>query len=249
MSTSYCGGEYRLIKREGLAFAVLYDAETLYADEQIGRLHRAMKKSGLHENALWIITSDHGQGLGAHDWIGHAKQIYNAQLWVPLLFWFSDHEVAQTVEGRLVTHVDVLPTVAELTGGSIRPIIEPQGQSLLPYLRGEHLREPRRFSYSERSRYDNLSSRRTHYEPGSRYALQDLEYKYLLFTEGSDKFYDLRDDPYEMRDLIDSPEYVDRRDQKRDILVEMILTMASRREAQVASPEEIEKLRALGYIQ
>jgi arylsulfatase A-like enzyme len=50
-----------------------YDAEILYVDTEIERLFSDVQAAGLGEDAMWIITGDHGQGLGAHEWFGHSK--------------------------------------------------------------------------------------------------------------------------------------------------------------------------------
>lgn len=229
-----------------------YDAEIRYADGQLNRLFESMGAAGLHDGALWVVTSDHGQGLGAHDWFGHSKQIYNAQLWVPLVFWFGDDRTPRVVQDRVVEHVDLVPTLAEIVGFEPAQLMPTQGQTLVPYLAGERPRDPKWFAFSERSRYVDASPRRQtrgNYEPGGRYTLQDVEYKYMLFTEGEDEFYDLRSDPYELVNLIAEEEYAERRDQLRDVLAQMIASLPTDREAATVSPEDIERLRALGYIQ
>lgn len=232
--------------------SILYDAEILYSDVQLRRLHDGLGAAGWHDDTLWVVTSDHGQGLGAHDWYGHSKQIYNAQLWVPLVFWFGPGGEATRIGDRIVEHVDLLPTLAEIVGFDVSQILPVQGRSLAPMLRGERVRDPKWFAFGERSRYVDAGERqqeRGNYEEGFRYAVQDLEFKYLLFSEGDDEFYDLAGDPYETRNLIDAPEYADRREQMREVLTEMIETIASGRQAESVPQEDMERLRALGYIQ
>jgi len=228
-----------------------YDAEVLYVDTEIGRLFIQMRQAGLGEDALWILTGDHGQGLGAHEWFGHSKQIYNAQLHVPMLFWLSEVRRPIEVEG-IVEHVDLLPTIAELVGVATEQIMPIQGRSLVPYLKGGRPSDPKRFSFAERSRYAEARGRRKkkgNFESGSRYALQDKRFKYQLFTEGEDEFYDLEEDPYEMNNLIGVEELANNREPMLEALQELIRTLPTGVEAQTVSPEEIERLRALGYIQ
>jgi len=228
-----------------------YDAEVLYADTEVGRLFNRMREAGMGQDALWILTGDHGQGLGAHEWFGHSKQIYNAQLHVPLLLWFSEVGRPIEVEG-IVEHVDLLPTVAGLIGTKTEQIMPIQGRSLVPYLNGSSPGDPKRFSFAERSRYAEARGRRKkkgNFEPGARYALQDKRFKYQLFTEGEDEFYDLEADPYEMNNLIGVEELANDREPMLEALQELIRTLPTGVEAQTVSPEEIERLRALGYIQ
>ena len=228
-----------------------YDAEVLYADTEVERLFNQMREAGMGEDAMWILTGDHGQGLGAHEWFGHSKQIYNAQLHVPLLIWLSDSRHPIEVN-RIVEHVDLLPTVAELVGMTTEQVMPIQGGSLVPYLNGGSPSDPKRFAFAERSRYAKAKPTRRgkgNYEPGSRYALQDKRFKYQLFTEGEDEFYDLDADPYEMNNLIGVEELANDREPMLEALQELIRTLPTGVEAQTVSPEEIERLRALGYIQ
>ncbi|MFW6198649.1 MAG: sulfatase [Acidobacteriota bacterium] len=231
-----------------------YDAEILYVDSQLERLYAGLQERGLNADSVWVITSDHGQGLGAHDWFGHSKQIYNAQLHVPLIVHFPGLTAAgRVVDDRVAEHVDIPQTITELAGVEIGTQVAPmQGQSLVPHLRGERPRSPKRFAFAERSRYVDAGPNRQekgNYEEGARYALQDLEFKYILFTEGEDEFYDLRVDPYELVNLIDSEEHADDRDQMLAVLVQMLEELASERQAEAVSEEDMERLRALGYIQ
>ena len=86
----------------------------------------------MNENTLWIITSDHGEGLGNHDCRSHGRHIYNEQLWIPLLFHVKSHRFPVKKVGALVRTVDLLPTLADILGKEMtgeRPV---EGASLLP---------------------------------------------------------------------------------------------------------------------
>ncbi|MCZ6507562.1 MAG: sulfatase, partial [Acidobacteria bacterium] len=231
-----------------------YDGEIRYADSQLARLERSLDQQGLNRNALWIVTSDHGQGLGAHGWFGHSVQIYNAQLHVPLVVWFADGTVPpRDVEDHVVGHVDVLPTLAELVGGDLSAQILPiRGRSLAPFLRGAPAARSRSFAFAQRSEYASPTRRRRsrgNYEPGSRFALQSLDFKYLLFTEGANEFYDLRADPYELVNLIDDPEHQAHSERFKAEIKALVESSTNDRDVGSVSAEDMERLRALGYIQ
>lgn len=233
---------------------VRYDGEIRYADHELARFERHLEDRGLNRDALWIVTSDHGQGLGAHDWFGHSVQIYNAQLHVPLVFRFTDGSVpAREIDQALVQHVDVLPTLAEIVGGDLSGQPSPiRGRSLTPLLRGETVARSRAVAFAQRSEYASPTrdrKQKNNYEPGSRYALQSLDYKYLLFTEGPDEFYDLRVDPYELDNLIDSPELAETSKRFAAEIKALVESSANDREVASVSDEEVERLRDLGYIQ
>ncbi|MFN0243361.1 MAG: sulfatase [Planctomycetota bacterium] len=69
----------------------LYDGEVRYVDAEIGRLIDALRARGLLENTLVVITSDHGESLGEHDyWFEHGRDVYEASTRVPLVVRFPD---------------------------------------------------------------------------------------------------------------------------------------------------------------
>lgn len=229
-----------------------YDAETLYVDDELRRLSTSMASMGLGDRAVWVVSADHGQGLGHHGWFGHSKLIYNSQLQVPLIFHFSETDFGERhVDDHVAEHVDVAPTLLELVGRDLSSQVLPvTGRSLVPRVVGNNEGTRKWFSFAERVRYIERRQHLPNYEAGERYALQDREYKYILFTEGIDEFYDLVEDPSELVNLIDDPAYAERRDQLRDVLVGMIAELASGIQAEsVEDSETIERLRALGYIQ
>ena len=49
-------------------------------DEALAELHAA-----IGPGALWVVTSDHGEGLLSHDYVGHGRYLYEEQLRVLLL--------------------------------------------------------------------------------------------------------------------------------------------------------------------
>ena len=83
-----------LVREQGSKFTendtldkvIQYDAEIRFVDAEIGRLFEAVQAESA-PSTLWIVTSDHGQGLANHRWFGHHRFIYNEQLRVPLLFF------------------------------------------------------------------------------------------------------------------------------------------------------------------
>ena len=223
-----------------------YDAEIMYVDEQVARLFSAYEGLGFGPRTLWIITSDHGQGLANHGWFGHHEQIYNTQLHVPLIFYFSeDLGRVGEIDDILVEHVDMPATILDALGLNLSEQVGPaQGRSLVPLLLGEEGFQPKEYALAERRRSLRPAPDR---EPGERYALQNLRYKYFWFTEGEDEFYDLEVDPYETNSLIDEPS--DSKDEMRTTLQQIVQALTSDFEAPIVDEETLKRLRALGYIQ
>jgi len=62
-----------------------YDQEIAYLDGQVGALFEALRARGIYDDALIIVTSDHGEAFGEHDNVGHGQTLYQEEIRVPLL--------------------------------------------------------------------------------------------------------------------------------------------------------------------
>jgi arylsulfatase A-like enzyme len=92
----------------------LYDDEIRYVDDQIGRLLDALDDRGLLEDALVVVTADHGEAFGEHGYYGHPRRLDEELLAVPLVVAgdaVGDDEVTVPV-----STLDVVPTIADEAG-------------------------------------------------------------------------------------------------------------------------------------
>ncbi len=231
---------------------LLYDGEIAFVDAELRRLYSELARRGLDNGALWVVTADHGEGLENHGWFGHSKQLYNAQLHVPLIFHFDgDLYAGRVVADQVVEQVDLAPTLLDLveTADALDEQIVPiQGQSLVPLMRGAIGGYTKRYAFAQRSLYPQRRQLRLEsMTKGQNYALQTLDSKYLLYTDGDDEFYDLARDPYETRNRIDRASR--EKDELRTALEELIEALGSERAPLPVDSQAIERLRALGYLQ
>lgn len=119
----------------------LYDSEIRYVDDQIGRLMKYLEESGLAENTLIVFTSDHGEGLGEHDYFfEHGDFLYQDNSKVPLFFILPGTNLKAHIRGPVSLN-DVFPTVLELFG--IQNGQKLDGTSLLPYFTGQEAERER----------------------------------------------------------------------------------------------------------
>jgi arylsulfatase A-like enzyme len=124
----------------------LYDSEIRYVDDQIGRLMKYLEESGLAENTLIVFASDHGEGLGEHDYFfEHGDFLYQHNSKVPLFFIVPGSNLKAHIQGPVSLN-DVFPTVLELLG--LQNGQEIDGTSLLPYFTGQGA-EPERPIFGE----------------------------------------------------------------------------------------------------
>lgn len=225
-----------------------YDDQILSVDRALETFFADWSRRGLRDHTLWILTADHGEGLGSHSLLGHGEHIYNEQIRVPLLIYDADKRfLPRRVEG-LVSHVDLLPTLAELVGGSLDDQVFPaNGRSLLPVLAGGAEPATDRFVVSQRRDADNQSRRG--WIPGQVVSLESTRYKYIYRTEASDAFYSLSDDPTESRDLISQPSEV--KDRMQHELSQRFASMqrqGKHLQRSGIAARHLEELEALGYL-
>lgn len=171
-------------------------------DAQIGDVLAALEHSGRAENSVILFTSDHGDGMGHHQW--NQKQVlYDEVARVPLLI--SAPESASrgpVVDHHLVSmNLDLIPTLCDyagrhvpegLTGQSLRPIVE--GQAPTPWRDAV-------FCETEFSGFGINSS------TGVKGRMVRTErYKYIVYSEGEDReqLFDMDTDPGEQQDLSQS---------------------------------------------
>ncbi|MBP1641364.1 MAG: Arylsulfatase [Acidobacteria bacterium] len=124
--------------RTDLPFYVArYDAEIRYVDDQIARLLEALRRRGDYDRMLTVMTSDHGESLGEHNyWFDHGMFGFQTCLHVPLVVRLPGLARA-AVDSGPVELVDLAPTILEVAGKRLREGTWMRGRSLVPRLRGE----------------------------------------------------------------------------------------------------------------
>jgi arylsulfatase A-like enzyme len=222
----------------------VYDAEIAFMDDQIDLILKEMETLGIRDNTILAIISDHGEGLGDHDWWGHSI-LYQEQ--IRLAFILSLPEMNKGVRvPSLVRSIDLVPTLVELLDLDIPVDIDFDGKSLLEVIDGSPSQP--RIAYSE-SINDLTAYYDSQLQDKSLYAVSDGRWKLILHRERAKdagmELYDLQADPQELNDL--SQEFPDVIARLRDELKEM--------EAVVQDPprptmdeKTRERLRSLGYI-
>ena len=131
----------------------LYDEAMAHNDYQLGRLVERLKAEGEWENTVLIIGSDHSSAAALGSDMGVERLDSPPPEWshpmfrpsvsrVPLIFIWPGHIAAgQRFSEQVVSMIDVLPTILDLVGLPMPAVM--QGQSLAPLLLGEDGWEPR----------------------------------------------------------------------------------------------------------
>jgi arylsulfatase A-like enzyme len=204
----------------------LYDASIRSADDAFGQLVHGLKERGLYDEALVVVTSDHGEELGEHGQVAwHSHTLYDELLRIVLLVKLPGSRHAGRTEGAQVRGIDLAPTI--LAAAGVPPPAAFEGASLLPLLDGGP--PPPQAAVAA---YDggHLSALR---EPG--WKLNDR------------RLFDLAADPGETRNVVASNPGKAR--ELRERKQRLIASRPIPKPAPVAPDETtLEQLRALGYL-
>jgi arylsulfatase A-like enzyme len=99
---------------ERLAEEQAYDAAIAYMDAELGRLLDELDRRGLIENTVIVVTSDHGELFGEHEFFSHGNSLYSPTLHVPLLMVFPTRLPRGVSVDHYVTLRDLPATLLDL---------------------------------------------------------------------------------------------------------------------------------------
>lgn len=222
----------------------LYDAEVAAVDAELRTLFDGLAARGVLDDALVVVTADHGEEFKEHGMFAHGFTLYEPAIHVPLLVVGDSFPAGHTAEPH-VSLLDVAPTVLEHLGLPAEPRFE--GHSLLT---AAHGLAPERDLLSQLLSWEERDWRQ-HEAALIQGDLKLLVPPTALRDFREDEVYDLAHDPLE-RDP-DPP----------GTAVPAVILRAelAQREAQLRSretpeelrrelaPEQRERLRALGYVE
>ena len=166
-------------------------------DHNVGRILIALEEMGLDDNTIVIYISDHGDWLGDHGLILKGPMHYEGLLQVPMIL-----RGPGVPRGKVVTQpVSTLDLAATFCDYAVAdPLLPQHGSSLRPLIEGNATRD---FAMNE---WDLLPGR-----TGVRLSLRTVRSKTAKLTvdliSGAGEMYDLAQDPGEIRNVFDDPDY------------------------------------------
>jgi arylsulfatase A-like enzyme len=223
----------------------LYDSEITFTDEYIGKLLVGLKKQGLYDNSIIIVTSDHGEEFMERGWIGHAVTLYQELLRVPLIITVPGGR------GRIVNDpvglIDIMPTTLGYLGLKVPGDLEGRGLDLSS---GAPIAGGPIFSETFNPQVDQPG-------PVKRIALRSimLGSRKLIYDErkGLRQIYELSEDPTERKNLSGQASEENRR---LEVLLSRWLEYVKSKEkagpvqdaSELFTPEQRKQLESLGYL-
>lgn len=202
----------KLTPRQRRECTAAYYAMITQADDNVGRMLKALDDSGQRENTIVIFMSDHGELLGDHGVYLKGPYTYDCSVRVPLIVSWPGRYKAGLKSDALVELVDLAPTLLDAAG--LETPRRMQGKSLSGILTGEadpHTHKP--FAYTE---YYQKTPGRKDIPDAFLTMLRTRDAKVTAYA-GLDtgELYDLKADPGEHKNLWDDPKA---KDMKADLL-------------------------------
>ena len=199
-------------------------------DKEVGELLKQLETDGVLDNSIIFFWSDHGGNL-----LRQKRAVGNSGLHVPLLIRYPNGYRAGEVDDRLVSLMDLGPTVMSLLG--IAPPKHLDGRAFA----GKYEEAPRKLIFGSADRFDESTDMQRSVLDG-RYVyvknfMPELPLIYrnkyreqipmnaklialnqekklegnasyiFMNTKPQEEFYDLKNDPYEVYNLAEDPKY------------------------------------------
>ncbi len=223
------------------ALRALYDANLAWADAQVGRILELMREDGLYDEALILITSDHGEAFWQHGRWGHSYQIYDEMLQVPLVVKLPAEAGPRGVRiETLAGLIDVVPTLCTWLDLPLPPA-PLDGRSLAGVVAG-----------SEKIPAERTLFLRTNHEVptiGARTASAKTIVNHNRSRGPELEYYQVATDPEESENLASRESR--RAAQQAEAVREWFkgATLRRRERGRELAPEEAKLLRKLGYVE
>jgi arylsulfatase A-like enzyme len=209
-------------------------------DEAMGQILGALQRAGLAENTVVIFTTDHGASFM------HSKgTLYDGGVKVACLIRWPEALPGGRRIGAITSHVDLVPTVFDLIGQTLPEDFEQQleGRSLAGLLYGGSTIE-RTYAFAEKNYtnyYDPARMVRSddlkYIRKGLRtcifdFVIPELElcpsgfrrnrqvFEFYPARRCWEELYDLRQDPAEMNNVAEDPDYREALEEMRGVLDE-----------------------------
>lgn len=181
-------------------------------DKAIGDLLKQIKNLGLDKKSIIVFTSDHGEMMGSHGIRPGQKQYaYDESVHVPFLISYPGVlEQAGTINKTPITTPDILPTLLSMCNIDVPESIE--GEDLSQIFLNPQKETDRSALVSHPCPFSA-----TWEYPGYR-AIRTMQYSYVKSKNGPFMLFDNLEDPLQMNNLVNNPEFSELQDSLDNLL-------------------------------
>ena len=184
-------------------------------DRSIGAIMEKLEETGELDNTVIIFLSDNGKHWGEHR-MDTKSTAYEEVIKVPFAMRYPALIPAPYIENGLVANIDIAPTIYELSETRMPDVID--GLSLVNLLsgNGEWRTKLLLEAWPDRGHWT---------------AIHTGQYVYIETVNDTSEFYDLLDDPFELENAINDPQY-------QSIIAELQAFMESESQPRLPRPEK-----------
>jgi arylsulfatase A-like enzyme len=228
-----------------------YAAEVSYMDFHIGRLFDDLRRRGILDEAILLITSDHGENFMEHrKTFSHGLSVYQTTMHSVCVIRLPGGEDGGERIEEPVASIDLLPTLLDILGISPPPGID--GEAIPLGVTDDAL--------PQRTRFGQATKPRKQYETDPRWRnilkarhIRSGRHKFIQTPYlGTEELYDLESDPGEQNNLLRNPSQ-----ETLEIAARLRAELTAWAESANPLPsqfensqreETIERLKSLGYL-
>ncbi|RMF92084.1 MAG: hypothetical protein D6734_13040 [Candidatus Schekmanbacteria bacterium] len=240
----------------------LYDGEIRFVNDQFKKLFSELQSEEKLQHTIIVFTADHGETFFEHDgYLDHSPRVYETTIHIPLILYYEPKIKSGIKINKLVSNIDIAPTILELAGIKIPD--EYEGKSFANLLVGENEKGSNReqlYVFSESTRkapylengvneYLLKAKNKWPNDPFAK-SIRGRKWKYIETPYlGREEFYDIKNDPNERNNLINSN---DNRIKSEIVRFRNLLDFYKKIYVPPAvkyiDRKSIENLKSLGYI-
>lgn len=215
-----------------------YDGEIAWTDAHVGLILQKLKRLGILNDTVVVVTSDHGEEFYEHGQLGHRRTLYDEVLRVPLLIRFPKLVPAGTRVEHQVRLMDVMPTILLLAGFRVASSGQPvhSAHNLTPLFAGGAPVFPELPAFGQFQ--DRLSSVRMQ---GFLYVRNE--------RSGHEELYDLSNDPGQQSNTIAASPSANFFRSQLALWKDFCAGRRSTGQSHELDEDQKKALRSLGYLQ
>ena len=182
------------------SYKMQYHRALSAVDDSIGRLFAWLEETGQLDRTIVVFMGDNGFMFGEHGLIDK-RNAYEESIRVPLLMRGPSLARSHVAE-EIVANIDIAPTILDMAG--VSPSDQFDGRSFYTIARGKeqpNWRDELLYEYYWEFNYPSTPTT---------FALRTSDYKFIQYHGiwDTDELYDVRNDPREMNNLINDPNYL-----------------------------------------
>ena len=218
------GNEEEGLKRWTQAYLACVAA----VDYNVGQVMDALDQSSLKKNTVVVLASDHGFHMGEKDYL-YKNSLWEESTRVPLIMRVPDVSIPDSKVKKVVSLIDVYPTLIDFCGLSDDTLKNEKGRALDGHSLRTLIENPEAKSWKGEKPALTVVYAGPEFKNDptlQHYAIRTDRYRYILYNNGKEELYDHQNDPNEWNNLVlDNPDDQNTLLEMRDQMAVMVFPL------------------------